>query len=185
MAAKFGLTSSDRGGVAVVGEVRLPTGDHDNFRGAGKTTIRGGLVTSAVLGNSTAVTATQASRALARRTASPTTAGIDQVLLGSRLTVSFNLIGDVLQDMPTGLDEIVVFRIPIPEPPGLRGRDVTVRQFAFLDTGAVSMMRGAVSAKFHLVNQWLLVGSALFRMNDNGVQAKVAPMIGLEKTWTR
>ncbi len=62
---------------------------------------------------------------------------------------------------------------------------MVVRQYSFLDTGTVNLSRGAVSAKLHLGNQWLLVGSALFRLNDNGVQAKVVPTIGLEKTWSR
>ena len=185
LAAKFGLTSGDRGGASVLAEVRLPTGDTDNFRGAGKTTIRAGLVTSAALGSTTSVHGNAGFTGGGVANGFIYAAGIDQVLLGSRLTLSFNLLGDVLQDMPTGLNEIILLNNPIAQPPGPRDRAVVVRQFAFLDTGVVSMMRGAASAKFHLGNQWLLVGSALFRMNDNGVQAKVAPMIGLEKTWTR
>jgi len=185
MSAKFGLTSSDRGGVAVVGEVRLPTGDHDNFRGAGKAAVRGGLVTSAALGSTTSVHGNAGFTGGGVANGFTYAAGVDQVLLGSRLTVSFNLIGDVLQDMPTGLNEVVLIDNPIAQPPTETSRAVLLRQFAFLDTGAVSMMRGAASAKYHLGNQWLLVGSALFRMNDNGVQAKVVPTIGLEKTWTR
>ena len=106
LAAKFGLTSSDRGGVAVVGEVRLPTGNRDNFRGAGKAAIRGGLVTSAALGGSTSVHGNAGFTGGGVANGFTYAAGIDQVLLGSRLTVSFNLIGDVLQDLPTGLDEI-------------------------------------------------------------------------------
>lgn len=185
LSAKFGLTSGDRGGAAIVGEVRLPTGDKDNFRGAGQATVRAGLVTSGALGATTSVHGNAGFTGGGVANGFTYAAGVDQVLLDSRLTVSFNFLGDVLQDLPTGLDEIVLLNLPLPQPPGPRDRAVVVRQFAFQDTGTVSLMRGAVSAKLHIGNQWLLVGSALFRLNDNGVQSKIVPTIGLEKTWTR
>ncbi len=105
LSAKFGLTSGDRGGIAVIGEVRLPTGDVDNFRGAGKATVRAGLVTSGALGATTSVHGNAGFTGGGIANGFTYAAGIDQVLLDSRLTVSFNLLGDVLQDLPTGLDE--------------------------------------------------------------------------------
>ena len=50
--------------------------------------------------------------------------------------------------------------------------------------GATTLLRGAVGAKYAIGGNWLLTGSALFRLNDNGFQAKIVPFIGLEHTWT-
>jgi hypothetical protein len=185
LAAKYGLANGARGGAALVGEVRLPTGKKENAMGAGKATVRGSFVGSARLTESTTVHANAGFTGGGIANGFIYAAGIDQTLLPShRLTASFNLMGDVLRDRPTGLTQIPVLHIPY-NPGNPRSRDVTVSTWGFTDFGTVALTRGAFGVKFNLGNGFLLVGSAMFRLNENGVQSKVTPIVGLERVWGR
>lgn len=185
LAAKVGLVNNDRGGAAFVGEVRLPTGKEENAMGAGKATVRGSLVASAHLTDSTTFHANAGGTGGGIASGFIYGVGVDQTLLpSSRMTVSFSIMGDILTDRPTGLVQIPIQRTPI-NPNDPRSRDVTVSTWGFTDFGTVALTRGAVGVKFNLGNGFLLVGSALFRLNENGVQSKFTPIIGLERAWGR
>lgn len=191
VAAKVGLANGTRGGAAFVGEVRLPTGNEENAMGAGKATIRGSLVTSAHLTDSTTVHANAGATGGGIASGFIYAVGVDQTLLpSSRMTVSFGLMGDILTDRPTGLSPITVRTIPFdpgaPNVPNLReSREVVISTWGYNDFGTVALTRGAVGVKFNLGNGFLLVGSAMFRLNENGVQSKFTPIIGLERVWGR
>lgn len=185
LAAKFGLANGTRGGAALVGEVRLPTGKEENAMGAGKATVRGSFVGSARVTETTTLHGNAGFTGGGVASGFVYAAGVDQTLLpSSRMTVSFSLMGDVLTDRPTGLTQIPVLSIPF-NPNVPRSRDVTVSTWGFTEFGTVALTRGAFGVKYNLGNGFLLVGSAMFRLNDNGVQSKFTPIVGLERAWGR
>ena len=45
------------------------------------------------------------------------------------------------------------------------------------------MLLGAVGAKVSVGGAWLLTGTVLFPLNDNGIKPAVTPVIGFERAF--
>jgi hypothetical protein len=175
----FGAANSQVG--MLMGEVRLPTGDEENLLGTGKTTFRlvaggtrsfgsGGLHVNG--GYTFGGLSDEINFA----------AGTDVALLPRKqLTLTLDFVSQTLRDTVTGLatdvstNEVLGQGGPLP-------RRVVISH-GFWDRGSSTLNRVAVGAKYSLGGNWLLTGSGMFRVNDNGYQAKFVGFVGLEHTW--
>jgi hypothetical protein len=53
--------------------------------------------------------------------------------------------------------------------------------FLEVTPGTVHLLLGAVGAKVAIGGSWLLTGTVLFPLNDNGIKPAVTPVIGFER----
>jgi hypothetical protein len=179
--AKYGFGRSDRQIGMLMGEVRLPTGDEENLLGTGEASFK-------LLGGGTKDFGIGSVNVNGGYTFGGLTdevnfaAGTDVALLARKqLTVSFDFISQTLRDTVTGIENVVSL-----DQPGTVGvplsRDIIVSH-RFWERGSTTLNRAAIGAKYQLKGNWLLTGSGLFRLNDNGYQAKFVGFVGLEHTW--
>jgi hypothetical protein len=98
------------------------------------------------------------------------TVGAD-IAAGSRLTVAGDVIGRVVRNAAamTRFDS------------GASDPD----RYVFLEVtpGTVHLLLGAVGAKVSVGGSWLLTGTVLFPLNDNGIKPAVTPVIGFERAF--
>jgi hypothetical protein len=169
----------------VAAEVRLPTGDEDNLLGTGKTSARvvAGLSTRGSTG-SVSVNGGYTFGGLTDEF--NVAAGAEVALLAQKqLTVSFDVISQTLRDTVVDPEQLVSHdAMGFVNAPPNEPRRVIV-SYGFWSRGSTTLLRAAAGAKYHLGNNFLLTGSVMFRLNDQGYQAKVVPFIGLERTWIR
>jgi hypothetical protein len=180
----FGTVSGQRAHIS--GELRLPTGDEENLIGTGETGYRittGGTIP---LGDSANFNVNGGFTGGGLTNEVNFSASAEAALLESkRLTLTAEFIGQNLRDTVTDNDTLVSFDRTISNiPDGFLARRVIV-SYGFWNRGSATLLRGAVGAKVAIAGRWLLTGSAMFRLNDNGYQPKVVPFIGLEHTWSR
>ena len=187
---KAALIASDSFDAAATVDIRLPTGD-PKLLGTGFTQAR---VSSLAARRSAARTRTST---LATRSAAtgwcsvPTIAGRssgDLELINRQPSEEFNYTA--------GVDIAVTARFTIAG--DVIGR--VVRNSAgmeFFDSGpdgrsgdppeiipgAVHKLLGAVGAKVSVGGAWLLTGTVLFPLNDNGIKPSVTPVIGFERAF--
>ena len=55
--------------------------------------------------------------------------------------------------------------------------------FLEVTPGTVHLLLGAVGAKLSLGGSWLLTGTVLFPLHDNGIKPAVTPVIGFERAF--
>jgi hypothetical protein len=166
--AKYGVLSGRTGGLAVAGELRLPTGREQALLGAGKTAFSAKLIGSAergAVGWSGNVTLSGGGLAneVGYRGALTYTAS-------DRVTLVGELIGRRLGDV----GRITEVRAPHPT---IAGVD-TIR----LVTEDTSLSSGAVvaGAKWNVTGTWILGGHAMVPMTDRGLRSGVVTLFGLE-----
>jgi len=95
------------------------------------------------------------------------TAGVDIAATG-RITIAGDIIGRAVRhsaliaflDIGTDGDQLLV---PAVTP------------------GTVNLLLAAVGAKISVGGDWLLTGTVLFPLNDNGIKPAVTPVIGFER----
>ena len=184
--AKYGFGAITGQRLHVSGDVRLPTGDKENLIGAGKASFRMTVGGKVPLGSNGAFNTNGGFSVGGLTDEINFSAGTEFALLPAKqLTVTFELIGQNLRDAVTGTRQFESFDGVLSNvPEGYLPRRVVVN-YGFWERGATTLLRGAVGAKYAIAGRWLLTGSALFRLNDNGYQAKIVPFVGLERTWSR
>ena len=184
--AKYAFGPATRQRVHVSGDVRLPTGDEENLIGAGKASFRLTTGGTLPLGSSASLNANAGFSVGGLTDEANFSVGTEVALLPAKqLTMTFEVMGQNLRDTVTGVSNLVSFDGTLSNAPdGFLARRVTV-QYGFWERGSTTLLRGAVGAKYAIAGNWLLTGSALFRLNDNGYQAKIVPFVGLEHTWSR
>ena len=182
--AKYAFGPEDGQRVLVSGDVRLPTGDEENLIGAGTASVRTIVGTSRRLGESASINANGGFTFGGLTEEINFSIGTEVAVLPSKqLTLTFDFIAQNLRDAITDIENIVTFDQVISNPTdGFLPRRVQISTETW-NRGATTLLRGAVGAKFALGANWLVTGSALFRLNDNGFQAKVVPFVGFEHTW--
>jgi hypothetical protein len=182
--AKYAIGAPDSQAVAISTDIRLPTGDEENLLGTGTTSARFTFGGSKMLGDAASLSGTGGYTVGGLTDEINFALGAEVGVLPSKqLTLTFDFIGQNLRDTITGLDSIVTEQRTIADVAnGFPPRAVDYR-YAVWNRGSTTLMRAAVGAKYAFGGNWLLTGSALFRLNDNGFQAKVVPFIGLEHTW--
>jgi hypothetical protein len=180
---KYSLVEGTGDGVAVAGDLRLPSGDDQNMLGTGKTSLKLLLVASkggvgpASLHANAGYTAGGLSRELNY------IMGADAAILPQkRLTVSASFLGRTLSD-GAALERIATVRRTVDRAPtGVR--DIVVDRF-FWNEGTLSLLQIAVGAKVNVGRNWLINASVLVPANETGMQPGITPAVGFERTWTR
>lgn len=161
------LGDRDRG-LALVGEVRLPTGDEDELLGAGKTAWRGVVIGSlqngpfAVHGNFGA-TAGGVVNELQYR-------GAATVAASSRITLVGEIIGRRLADV----GHATLTRAPHPQ---IAGAD-TLR--LVIEPGSTNTASLVAGAKWNLFGTWLVSGNVFFPVTDNGLKSRPVVVVGVD-----
>lgn len=182
--AKYAIGAPDSQSVAISTDIRLPTGDEENLLGTGTTSARFTIGGSKMLGDSASISGNGGYTVGGLTDEINFAVGAEvAVLPAKQLTLTFDLIGQNMRDTITGLDFLITEQRTIADVAnGFPARAVDYR-YAVWNRGSTTLMRAAVGGKYAIGGNWLLTGSALFRLNDNGFQAKVVPFIGLEHTW--
>ena len=111
-------------------------------------------------------------------------AAVDASLLSRKqLTLSLEVFGQHIRDTVSAANLLVSFD-------GGNVTDTTdplarrlIVSYGFWDRGNATLLRGAAGLKYQLGGNWLLTASALFRLNDEGYQAKVTPFVGIEHSF--
>jgi len=189
---KVALMASDSFDAAAAVDIRLPTGDPDKLLGTGFTQARvmfiGGTTLGSVnphvnagytfggqgmvFGADDRWQGSFGDPELIDRQPSEEfnyTAGLD-VAATARITIAGDLIGRVVRNSA-----------------GMRFLDsgpVGDRQILLeVSPGTVHRLLGAVGAKVSMGGAWLLTGTVLFPLNDNGIKPAVTPVIGFERAF--
>lgn len=163
---------------ALLGDVRLPTGDADNFLGAGTASFRGQAIASARYGNFSPhvnigywrkSSATENDAFLA-------TAGFDQ-LLGGRVTFAT----DIISEWQVGASKLVqpdpvVIVTPI-GPTYVSDRTIYPSN---IPAQRDDQILGTLGFKFSTASGMTIVTNAIFPMLRGGLQPNVALTLGLE-----
>lgn len=180
--AKYAFGAQGRKAAAAVVDVRLPTGDEDNFLGSGKTSTRLSLVGSAALTDVITFHANGGYRVGGLTDQGDYGIALDAALLSSKkLTASAELLGQYLKD---GLAEIGELKNgPLNIATTLNGRPVNVvysaaePQFVL---GGVNILRAAFGLKYNIAGTTLLTAGVLVPISDKGLTSSATAFIGLD-----
>ena len=185
---RFGEGEPDPGGVAIVGTVRLPTGDRDNLRGLGITRTLGSIVASSGRGRfrphanvgyelwskGLAIVADpQARRTVTVRNQVQYAAGIE-LEAAPKVTLIVDLLGRHILGGGRVASEAFA------PPPNLFG--ATSFTVATAQSKGIRKLTLAPGLKWNLKGNMLLSLHALVPLNDNGLSDRFTPVVGLD--WT-
>jgi hypothetical protein len=180
--AKYAFGAQGRQAAAAVVDVRLPTGDEDNFLGSGKTSTRLSLVGSAAVSDTITFHANGGYRMGGLTDQGDYGIALDAALLPSKkLTASAELLGQYLKD---GLAEIGELKNgPLNLTTELGGRSINVVYSAaepqFM-LGGVNILRAAFGVKYHVAGTTLLTAGVLLPISDKGLTSSATAFIGLD-----
>ncbi|MEP7117985.1 MAG: hypothetical protein ABI880_10405 [Acidobacteriota bacterium] len=180
--AKYGFGAQGRQAAAAVVDVRLPTGDEDNFLGAGKTSTRLSLIASSALTDTLTFHVNGGYRVGGLTDQGDYGVALDAALLPSKkLTVSAELLGQYLKN---GLAEISELKDgPLDRIFPLGDRNINVIYSAaepqFL-SGGVNILRGAFGVKYNVTGTTLLTAGVLLPISDKGLTSSATAFIGLD-----
>jgi hypothetical protein len=172
---KVDLSRSARSGLALLVDARLPTGDADNFMGAGRFAARGVLVASTRLAN----TAPHLNLGYlargggTRNDAVLTTIGFDQ-LIAPRVT----LAADVISELQVGRNRLT---LPAPlqyDAPFRR----TVRSTTIPNVRD-DLVNAALGVKVATASKLTGVANLLAPLNDGGLRPRATYTVGAEYTF--
>lgn len=176
------VRKSERSGVALGLDLRLPTGDEMNLLGSGATGIQPFAIWSATFRNvsphvnagynwnGSSVLAGDPARGVSADFPDQVTyaAGAD-VSVSSRLTVAFEVLGRYMIDAE---------RLRREQFAALDGRSV-FPSIGFSRT-SFNVLNGAIGFKAAIAERLLLDVNLLFNLNERGLRDKVSPLVGLE-----
>jgi hypothetical protein len=171
--AKYGLINGRSGGLAIAGELRLPTGREEDLLGAGATTVSALLIGSAERGpvgyhGNVSVSGGGLSSELAYRgalTVNPT----------ERITLVGELLGRRLDDA----GRIIAMRAPHPT---ILNVD-TIRLLP--EDTSVSTASAVFGAKWNVTGTWIVAGHVSRPMTERGLRSGVVALIGLDYAFGR
>ncbi len=168
---KVRLFGSRVGGLALGGDVRLPTGRKEDLLGAGRVGYRGMAITS-VEGP---LAAAHANVFIARGGLSDETgmAGALAITPAARLTVS----GEVLVRRLSEIHSIEEFTAPHPTIVGVN----TLRLVPGTTSTTLSLL--SIGFKWNATETWLINGGVATPIGDAGLTAKWVPTVGVEYTF--
>ncbi len=190
---KVALIASDSFDAAAAVDIRLPTGDPEKLLGTGFTQARvmfiGGTTLGSVnphvnvgytfggegmkFGADNRWQGSFGDPELIDRQPSEEfnyTAGVD-IAATPRITIAGDIIGRVVKNS-AGMEFL-------DSGPGGDNRQI----FLEITPGTVHKLLGAVGAKVSVGGAWLLTGTVLFPLNDNGIKPAVTPVIGFERAF--
>jgi hypothetical protein len=168
-----GLTRS----FGFMGEVRLPTGDEENLLGLDRAAGRGALLMETSVGAAT-LHGNVGYGVGGNSDVFDFVAAADIVVGNAkRLTVAASLGGQ------TFFDGVQFETLRTYDAVGDKARVTYDRRIA--EDSSLTILTGAVGAKYHLTGPWLLNASVLIPIGDSGFRGGVTPVIGLDRTWAR
>lgn len=162
-------------GLAIAGDIRLPTGDSANFLGSGQTTVRAlGILSSRTGAFSPHLNAGFAIRTGETQTNSVVGAlGFDH-LLADGVTLAVDLLGDfALGDSPLQLPESIIFDSPVRR--RVRLTDIPEQRDHLIDA--------SVGLKMQLANDLRIVSNLLVPLSDGGMRPRYLWTAGLERVF--
>ena len=189
---KVALMASESFDAAAAVDIRLPTGDPEKLMGTGFTQAKVMLIGGTTLGSVNphvnvgytfggdgmvfgADNRWQGSfgdpELIQRRPSEEFnyTAGADIAAM-SRVTIAGDIIGRVVRST-AAIDPY--------DDEGVPNRQI----FLVVTPGTIHLLLGAVGAKVSVGGAWLLTGTVLFPLNDNGIKPGVSPVIGFERAF--
>ena len=171
--AKYNFLQSEYVGLAANADVRLPTGDPDQFLGAGKTSVRVGAITSF-----------ERHRLGGHFTIGVAEGGVsDAVDYGAALVVAatptFSIVGEVFGHRLSALARIGEATARHPSIP-----NVETTRILPLRTGTNTTL-ALFGGKWNIARTWLLSANVLFPLTDTGLTGRPTPSIALDYTFDR
>jgi hypothetical protein len=171
--AKLGVVNGRSGGLAVAGEVRLPTGDEANLLGAGEAAVSALVIGSAERGplgyhGNVSVSGGGLSSEVAYR-------GAVTFNATDRVMVAGELLGRRLADA----GRIITMRAPHPTI-----RNVDTIRLVPEDT-SVTTTAAVFGAKWNVTGTWLLSGHVLLPVSERGLRSGTVTQIGLDYAFGR
>jgi hypothetical protein len=184
--AKATVLKRERAAVAIGADLRVPTGDENNFLGSGATgfkpfvaaSYRARISPHVNLGyevNGTSVLAGNATTGEKRGLPNQFfySAGVDTKVT-RKLTAAVDLLGQRLSDAPRVVQGSFV-DVQGNTHPDIAQTTSTRASFTMNDL--------AIGAKYELASKLLLTGNIQIKLDDGGLRAKVSPLIGLSYTF--
>ncbi|MGI0014075.1 MAG: transporter [Nitrososphaera sp.] len=181
---KYSFVRSDKVNLAVLGDLRVPTGDEKDFLGTGKPTIRVSMIWSKKAGDFTP----HLNLGYDRRPAELDSdefefaAGFDQKVAEA---VTFSI--DILGDYDLNNDEAIKFfpeqTVTIIENLGTLQRKKVVDLTNIPQRDNDNTLNAAIGFRLAPSERVLLLGNVLVPMNDGGLRSSVAPTFGLTITF--
>jgi hypothetical protein len=165
---KYGLVNGPSSGLALAGEVRLPTGREDDLLGAGTTAYSALVIASSEHGavgyhGNVSLSGGGLSNELAYR-------GAVTFSASERVT----LVGELLGRRYGDVGRITDVRVPHPT---IANVD-TIRLIS--EDSSVSSAAVVVGAKWNLTSTWILSGHTQLPVTDRGLRSGVVTLIGLD-----
>jgi hypothetical protein len=174
--AKINFYQTDQVGFAALADVRLPTGDEENFLGSGETSIRALGVLSGRFGN----LSPHINAGMAIHTGELSnhsllaTVGFDH-LLSDRVALAVDLVSNLeMGDSKLILPEPVVYTAPAP---------VTTVELTDIPDQKDNLIDASFGVKFILPPDFRVVTNVLFPLSDGGLRPKLLWTLGLEKSF--
>lgn len=180
--AKYRVLSGKLASLAVGLDARLPTGEERDLLGTGATQLKGFLIGSAHLGAfSPHLNAgyTWSSRNRPIPDELNYTAGFDWAL-SPRLTFVVDALGRTLRNSQVlrEIDTTFQYNVNIATDP-VDVRSATLKQLVATNQDVTSVL-GSLGLKVNPVGNLLLTVNGLFSLTNRGLQAKFAPLVGLD-----
>jgi len=176
---KYSLIERAGDAVALMGDVRVPSGDEEQLLGAGKSSLKLSLLASVATVGHAWVHSEAAYTSGGLTDEIVYKAGIDRPF-NRQLTASLSFLGRSLLDAALPERVATVRRTVNTGPTGERA--IVVDRF-FWSSEQVNLMQLAAGAKLNLGGDWLLSGTVLIPLNRTGFQPGITPAIGLEHKW--
>ncbi|HEY5618031.1 MAG TPA: transporter [Vicinamibacterales bacterium] len=191
---KYQFYASDRGGLAVGGELRLPTGDETELLGTGTVQGRVALLATAMMGatsvhGNVGYTASGSASEDAEANFFPAPADelnyafSTDVVVHPRVTAAFEIAGRRLANVERVVTQPLNVRFTSLTAP-------TVVQTAVLPgigirEGNMNLILGVAGLKVNLARTLLLNAAVLFPLTDNGLHNRTTASIGVDYTFGR
>jgi hypothetical protein len=177
---KYSLIEAGGDGVAVAADVTAPTGNADQLLGAGKASVKVLLLASKAGLGPASIHANAGYTAGGLSDEVNYVVGTDAALLPKKqLTASISFLGRTLRN--AALPERVQTVQRTVNNGSTGPRDIAVYRFIWSPT-ALTLLQVAAGAKLSIGGNWLLDASVLVAVNERGYQARITPVVGLERT---
>jgi hypothetical protein len=173
---KVNFYQTEQMGFAAIADVRLPTGDEENFLGSGATSVRALGVLSGQFGNTSPhLNAGMAFRSGELQNNSLlATVGLDH-LLSERVALAVDLVTDFeMGDSKLVLPEPVVYTAPSP---------VATVELTDIPDQKDNLIDASFGAKFSIPPGYRIVSNILFPLSDGGLRAKFLWTFGIERSF--
>jgi hypothetical protein len=166
--SKFGVVSARQAALAVLGEVRLPTGRREDLLGAGRPSARG-MLAGSVQSGPLAFDA-NGGWSVGGLSSELTYRAATSISTSSRMTLVGELLGRRLND----IGNITEGRVPHPT-------IADVDTIRLITTGTATHTAGLVlGLKWNVLGMWLINANVALPLTGNGLRAPVVPTIGLD-----